>query len=287
MGNYLFRIPAGCPELTAEGLTAWMQRAYPGQDLRYGDHRMIGATVTVTYRGPLPGRLPAENGFTFRLYDLDLAVITRTRISFTGTDDPHMATTYWVTQILHDNAIPKWVGRRRRRKSDGDGPMMARGMAGVLEAGAKPVFGGVFRVGDIAEMKRKHAEWAAESARMQAEFAEASRRREALRTYTGPEGSAYASDANSTEYHWRVIDATFRDGGYYYDTIGFVRDGRDDNEGVPSGYLGHLIHGSLEPDASPLSTPFEAFTLTGELIDAYHDLHGALAAVLHQAVVPA
>ena len=251
MSYYIFRQPAGTPELTAESLTTWMQRAYRGRELRYGDHRKIGTTVTVTYHGPLPGQLPAENRFTFRLYDLDLAVITRTRIAFTAADDPHMATMYWVTQILHDNAIPKWVGRRRRRKSDGPGPMVPRGMAGVLEAGGKPVFGSTFRVGDIAAKRKRDAEQAAQRIADRERFAGESRQREALKTWAGLEGTFYACDDYSHEHgsYWRVVDGTFRAGGAGYDTVGYVHDTRPGRGTSPY----------PEPDGGTLKPVFRAF----------------------------
>lgn len=268
MNEYLFRIPKDCPELTYESLTAYLGSR---------DERAIGATVTVeSYR---------EGVIDLLLYGLRIAQIGPNILFFPGPDDPHMATTYWISKIVADNAISGWVGRIRRRKADGPGPYVSRGQAGLLVIGGRdrPVFGRAYPVGDIEEKHRRDAEWQEQMAASREQYAEESRQREALKTYDGPEGSAYAIDANSTGYHWRVIDTTFRDGGAAYDTIGHVLDARDEGN-TPPGYLGHLIYGSLEADSNPLSTPYEAFTLNGELIDAYHDLKGALAAVLHESV---
>jgi hypothetical protein len=267
VSDYIFRFPRGCPALDFASLSAWtgMRR-----------WREIGTTVTVTYTAETaiePVR-PAE--FRIRLYGTEIAVVRPREVLFPGPDDPHMATTAWVGQIVRDNAIGGGVGRIRRRKADGEGPRMGRGRAGLLVIGGRdrPVFGHAYPVGDIAGMRRRQAEAEARWAVQRAEYAEETRRREALRTFAHPVlGSLYAITRDTREhgYHWEVVDGTF------CDQQGYVRDcrvGRDD-----PWY-------SASPEPGPKA--FTAFAggpeHRTEALGAFDEMAGALSAIGDYAV---
>ena len=266
---YIFRIPRNTPDLDYATLNTWM--GLRGQ-------RKIGATVTVVAldaHASAMGEVPAS--FEFWLYETLIARVYPDRVDFPGPDDPHMATTEWIAKIVHDNAIGGWVGRIRRIKADGPGPEVPRGRAGLLVIGGRdrPVYGRAYPVSReaIEDQRRKHAEWQAKAAEHQKQFAEESRRREALKTWEGPEGTFYASDdgGRMRGSYWRVMDATFRDGGADYATVGYVFDTRPGQGASPY------------PDGVAW---FEAFAgadqLTTRSLGKFVTLAGALQAVAQQ-----
>jgi len=122
MGNYIFRFPAGMPRLTFAGLKAITDN--------YGTGK-IGTTVTIQESvRSLSG--PGETYILFQLYDTVLARIFPGRVEFAGCDDPHMSTTAWLGKIARDNGLGSTAGRIRRHASDGLGPYVPRGRAGLL-----------------------------------------------------------------------------------------------------------------------------------------------------------
>jgi hypothetical protein len=119
MGQYLFRFPENTPRFDYDSLAAWMGDDYS---------RKIGTTVQVN-------RLfTGEGHFVVYLYDFLIADIGRESIEFLPDgDDGHKATTEWIAAIARHNGIAGVASRRRRKLyPDGEGPMTARGMAGVL-----------------------------------------------------------------------------------------------------------------------------------------------------------
>lgn len=123
MGQYIFRFPKGTPELTYAGLWLYLRGKRGRRD---ETSRKIGTTVTVTKK-------PGEKRLLFWLYDLLIADIGEGDVTFLPMgDDGHMTTTEWIAAIARHNGIAGATGRRRRLKSDGLGPYIARGMAGVL-----------------------------------------------------------------------------------------------------------------------------------------------------------
>jgi hypothetical protein len=133
-------MPEGTPDLSHDALAAYL-------DSR--DERKIGATVTVeNYR---------EGVIDVRLYDTRIAQIGPNLVFFPGPDDPHIATTYWLAKVVQDNGIGGNVFRVRRHKSDGEGPPVARGQAGLLTVDGdrdRPVFGRSYPV-DHARIARR------------------------------------------------------------------------------------------------------------------------------------
>jgi len=148
---YIFRFPADTPELTYAALAPLVTRACGSYEQCTSCHLKIGTTVTARWnrRG---------DAIIVRLYDLDIATLYRGSIvSFTYTDDGHGATREWIDRIIWDNALGLRPWRIRRRKSDGPGPVVARGEAGLLCMGGdrnRPVFGHVYPV-NLAEVERR------------------------------------------------------------------------------------------------------------------------------------
>lgn len=120
MTDYIFRFPASMPSLTYEALHAYILARPAGSIV---PHRAIGTTVTV---------LQGDGFVWLKLYDTTLAVIFPDRVEFTSTDDPHMATSAWLSKIVRDNRLGSTVWRIRRHAGDRPGPRVARGRAGLL-----------------------------------------------------------------------------------------------------------------------------------------------------------
>ena len=133
MGNYIFRMPAGTPHLDYASLEAYVSRRYDGEELRYGDHAMIGTTVQVTYEDGLVTGVPMPPRMAVLLYGVRIASIYRHAVYFCQHGDAHLATTEWTGKIVSDNAIGTSVFRVRRRKPD---PLIPgpRGYAGPRRA---------------------------------------------------------------------------------------------------------------------------------------------------------
>jgi len=85
MPPYIFKMPENTPELTHEGLTAWIE----GHDTLD-----IGTTVHV-WRD--------DEHVMFSLYGTVLARIGRHFVEFTEHGDRHLATTQWLSKIVYDN----------------------------------------------------------------------------------------------------------------------------------------------------------------------------------------
>jgi hypothetical protein len=224
--SYIFRMPEGCPYLDFTSLKAYIRAAYNSEDLHFTDHAEIGTTVRVVWHGSRRPRLELPPSIAFELYGFTAAEIYPDRVGFAAADDPHMATTAWLSRIVYDNAIGHGVSRVRRRKADGEGPPIARGHAGLLVIDGnrdKLVTGQSYPVGDIESQRRKDAEQQTARAAARERYAEESRQREALKTWRHPQyGWLYAVEEHHLDhgYHWRVMDSTF------CDTIGYIRDCR-------------------------------------------------------------
>ncbi len=182
MNEYIFRFPAGCPDLDFESLLTWMQAPNRGHEIGHGGRKAkIGTTVLVVHRGPFrspDAALPPA--FDIWLHDLLIARVFHGRVWVTGTDDPHQATTAWLARIIQDNAIGTSLYRVRRRKADDPGPAVARGRAGLLVIDSdrsRPALGHLHQAGDIAALKASRAEtrtWIKASCE---EYAQAAQRR--------------------------------------------------------------------------------------------------------------
>lgn len=132
--NYLFRFPKNTPRFDFANLDAFI-----GDDIS----REVGTTVKlfrVGYR--------SDHRIRVKLYEKLIAEITPEHVAFLPDgDDGHNATKHWVSMIARHNGISAYCGRRRRRKSDGPGPITSHGMAGVLEFyGGGLVVGKTYRV---------------------------------------------------------------------------------------------------------------------------------------------
>lgn len=141
MSNYIFRFPADVPKLTCESLNAYILARPSGAILL---SRAIGTTVTV---------LQGEGFVWLKLYDTIIAAIFPGQVSFSPHDDPHLATTAWIGKIVRDNGIGGTVWRERRHASDGEGPCVPRGHAGLLAIDgdrSRPVFGRTYPVASHA-----------------------------------------------------------------------------------------------------------------------------------------
>ena len=136
--EYAFRAPAGTPELTCEGLSAYLGASR--------SKRAIGTTVTVMHVAAAPG----EPAYDFRLYGLVIAQIFPGRVYFPRTDDTHQATSSWLSAIVRDNGIGSGVWRIRRRAADVPGPM-GGGLLAVDGDRDRPVEGYAYRVGQRGE----------------------------------------------------------------------------------------------------------------------------------------
>jgi hypothetical protein len=142
---YIFRFPENTPKLRYKELSALLDKACDRPDCHLCEAK-IGTTVTVRRcYGDYAGAV------SLKLYSLELARIWPDRVEFTPDDDPHQATTQWISRIVQDNRIGSTVWRARRRKADGPGPWTERGRAGLLCVSGdrgKPVFGQSFPVGE-------------------------------------------------------------------------------------------------------------------------------------------
>jgi len=143
MPQYYFRFPADTPELTYDGLAAYVRkhwRLHP-EGWRYAP---VGRTVTIHERRPGG---PGHEVYDVYLYRLRIARLTPNAVSFGQADDGHLATREWLARIVADNGLGSTAWRIRRHKSDGPGPAVARGQAGLLVIDgdrSKPVHGQVY-----------------------------------------------------------------------------------------------------------------------------------------------
>jgi len=137
MGGYIFRFPADVPKLTYEALNAYVLATPQG---RAYVRRDIGTTVTVTL---------GDGCARLTLYGYTLAAIYPGRVEFNATDDAHMSTTAWLGKIVRDNKLGGTAWRIRRHASDGEGPCVPRGHAGLLTIDghrSEPVFGQTYLI---------------------------------------------------------------------------------------------------------------------------------------------
>ena len=103
MSEYIFRMPKDTPELTWEGLDAYLKRG------RNTYRRKIGTTVTLRRWG--------DEAIALHLYDTALALLYpdgRVLFAEAGANDRHMATGYWLDLVARDNKLgsvyrDKWV----------------------------------------------------------------------------------------------------------------------------------------------------------------------------------
>jgi hypothetical protein len=125
VNEYLFRFPKDMPRFDYQSLSDYL-----------GDQRKrsVGTTVEIRRLPSItPDSVDPDPAILVYLYDFLIADISPGWVGFLPQgDDGHMATTQWVAMIARHNGIAQDAGRRRRRKSDGDGPWTARGTAGVL-----------------------------------------------------------------------------------------------------------------------------------------------------------
>lgn len=119
MNEFIFRMPAGTPEMTYEGLRAYMDSRskswFPYANS--GRYWKVGSTITLTQMNP---HSVSQGGphIDVRLYGLLVARVYPDRVEFPVHKDAHMATTEWLAKIVRDNGIGASVGRIRRIKSD-------------------------------------------------------------------------------------------------------------------------------------------------------------------------
>ena len=94
MNGYIFRMPRDTPELTWEGLDAYLKRG------RNAYRRKIGATVTLRRWG--------DDWISLLLYDTALALLYpdgRVLFAEAGANDRHRATGAWLDLIARDNKL--------------------------------------------------------------------------------------------------------------------------------------------------------------------------------------
>lgn len=125
MNDYIFRMPAGTPDLTFAGLAARLREVCDLPRCK-ACCLAIGTTVRVSRAG---GR---RDALDFSLYGTVIARISMGTVYFPETGDAHLATTEWLSRIVHDNGIGSRVWRIRRHAADGPGAPVARGYAGLL-----------------------------------------------------------------------------------------------------------------------------------------------------------
>lgn len=150
MTEFIFRFPADMPELSYRPLDAEIGKLCSQPNCR-SCVLEIGTTVKVR-------RLPLA--LEFRLYDTVIAYIYPGCVEFSKTDDPHQATTEWLTRIVQDNGIGYGVGRIRRHKADGPGPETSRGRAGLLViewTRSRPVVGRTYPVDRARQLKQRES----------------------------------------------------------------------------------------------------------------------------------
>jgi hypothetical protein len=140
MSNYIFRFPAGTPAMTYGGLMRYVSSHHGPDEVP------IGKTVRVRIRRPGG---PGHEVIDVYLYGTRIARLTQHgAVTFGRTDDPHLATTEWVSRIVRDNGLGNRAWRIRRRKADGPGPQVRRGHAGLLTIDGdrrRPVFGHLYQ----------------------------------------------------------------------------------------------------------------------------------------------
>lgn len=165
MNEYIFRMPRDVPEMTYEGLDAYLGKHPSGR---------IGTTVTVAYHGSrrhLAAALPPA--ITVTLYQTRIARVMPGMVYFCPTGDAHQATHAWISRIIADNGIGGMAWRIRRQRHDPPGTPVARGRAGLLTVDGireRPVEGHAFNVDRerIARNRERAARWDAEMAEINA-----------------------------------------------------------------------------------------------------------------------
>jgi hypothetical protein len=155
MGEYRFRIPENCPELSAEGLSEWLGKR---------SHRKIGRTVTIR-----PGAM--RETFYFVLYEAVIAEIGPEQVYFPVTGDAHQATTAWLSRIVHDNGLGLTAWRVDGRAPGHRDP--APGLLAIDGDRARPVEGHGYPVDRELQLRSR-------------EFARAWRAAAAARQAAGP-----------------------------------------------------------------------------------------------------
>jgi hypothetical protein len=162
MAEFLFRWPADTPEMTFESLAARLSDLCDRANC-LADTVQIGTTVELRWHGR------DHSAVMVRLYSTTIAVLADDGTIRFPNDDPHMTTREWIGKIIYDNGLGGSAWRIRRRASDGQGPAVARGSAGLLCIDGdrdKPVHGPVHRVDRdrIARNQENREQWAAEMA---------------------------------------------------------------------------------------------------------------------------
>jgi hypothetical protein len=156
MTNFIFRFPADVPPMTFEALAARL-RAVCNLDRCSSCYDTIGTTVQVRWNSR------DHSAVLIRLYETTIAILGKDGSIQFPNDDPHKATTEWISKIVRDNGLGSGVCRIRRRKSDGPGPDVALGQAGLLVIDgdrSKPVHGRAWTVD--RERIARNLDWAEE-----------------------------------------------------------------------------------------------------------------------------
>lgn len=263
--NYIFRFPEGTPDLTFDDLAAWLGG-------RSG--RAIGTTVVIAH---MPATETQFESIDIELYGLVIARLMNKpgRVEFPSADDPHLATTEWISKVVRDNCVGSSVGRIRRSRKDPLGPPVARGRAGLLVIyppgdRSKQVFGQMYPVSRarIAKARkadaRRQVEWAAQ----REQYAAESSRLEALKTTQHPvlgPVHAVADIGKPDEWNWRAVD------GQYFDTLGWINDTRI----TPDSNWFDVSPENTDPEAEP----FAAFTEDGTWLSNHATVAEALLAI--------
>ena len=162
MNEFIFRFPTDMPPMTFEALAARLADLCDRGNC-LADVAEIGSTVKLRWNGR------DHSAVLVRLYSTTIAILGKDGTIRFPNDDPHMATREWISKIIHDNGLGRNAWRIPRRVSDGPGPEVKRGRAGLLcidgDRG-KPVHGPVYHM-DRERMARDRdfrEKWAAEMA---------------------------------------------------------------------------------------------------------------------------
>jgi hypothetical protein len=142
MNQYIFQFPAGTPPMTFDAL-AHMLDELCDVERCMSCYARIGSTVQVRWH------VRNRSAVTVRLYETTIAILTADGTIRFPNDDPHMATTEWISKIIYDNGLGGRAWRIRRHAADGPGPEVARGRAGLLCIDGdrdKPVYGRAWTV---------------------------------------------------------------------------------------------------------------------------------------------
>lgn len=162
MNEFIFRFPAGTPPMTFAALAARLSDLCDRANC-LADIVRIGTTVELRWSGR------NHSAVMVRLYSTTIAILTKDGTVEFPNDDPHLATTEWISKIIYDNGLGDRAWRIRRHASDGAGPEASRGRAGLLCIDgdrSKPVHGRVHLADRdrIARNQDSRERWAAEMA---------------------------------------------------------------------------------------------------------------------------